>query len=176
MKRTCFAAVGLMLLAASAASARSPQVRGIVFQDDNQTGTLDAGERGIAKVAVSDGKEIWLTNDDGSFTMADPATRFVFLVKPSGYVPTGKWCVDLHKERPGTVQFGLKPREEKDFVFIHLSDIHGNFEQCQRELRALEKATPPRTFRPSTRCGLPSRAAWEPVLSPPKAHLSWPQP
>lgn len=146
MKRGYAVTMVVILFTGAVPGAAGEQIRGIVFQDNNANGVLDSGEKGLARVAVSDGKEIWLTGADGSFAIADPASRFVFLIKPSGYVPTGKWYFDVRREKAGPVQFGLKPREEKDCVFAHMSDIHGGFEQCRRELNAMEKTTPQPAF------------------------------
>ena len=65
---------------------------GKVFLDSNGNGQLDAGEKGIAEVAVSNGKQVVQTNANGEYSLEiDEEDGKVFIIKPSGYdLPTDK--------------------------------------------------------------------------------------
>ena len=69
----------LMLLAPAAAAA---QVSGTVFEDANGNGIRDAGERGIAGVAMSNGRVIERSANDGSYAIAARPDGIVFAIKP----------------------------------------------------------------------------------------------
>jgi len=107
------------------------EVKGRVFEDTNANGKLEKGERGLASVAVSDGRAIVLTDSEGKFSLdvaPDPVKGlcFVFVVKPSGWAPTNGWYRRLEELESGKeVLFGLKRvREDQNFFFVHVSDIH----------------------------------------------------
>ncbi|TYP91991.1 N terminal of Calcineurin-like phosphoesterase [Fodinibius salinus] len=60
--------------------------KGTVFVDSNGNGILDSGEKGMAKVPVSNGKEVVLTNENGEYSISiDENDAKVFVIKPSGY-------------------------------------------------------------------------------------------
>ncbi len=49
---------------------QNPQnAQGIVFHDLNANGLLDAGEPGIAAVAVSNGSDVVLTDENGNYAI-----------------------------------------------------------------------------------------------------------
>lgn len=59
---------------------------GTVFLDANRNGTMDSGERGLAEVPVSNGREVVLTDNDGTFFLPiDEDDGRIFIIKPSGY-------------------------------------------------------------------------------------------
>ena len=59
---------------------------GKVFLDSNQNGELDAGERGLADVPVSNGRNVVLTGEDGTYSLKiDGKDSKIFVIKPSGY-------------------------------------------------------------------------------------------
>lgn len=60
-------------------------VRGTVFNDTNLDRTLDAGEKGVKEVAVSNGVEVVLTDSKGRYELPARDPMIVFVVKPSGY-------------------------------------------------------------------------------------------
>ena len=60
-------------------------VRGVVFEDANHNSILDAGERGIAGVGVSNGTDVVLTNQNGEYELPASDNMIVFVIKPSGY-------------------------------------------------------------------------------------------
>lgn len=61
------------------------RARGIVFQDENENGKLDQGEPGIASVAVSNGEEVVLTDNNGQYDLPVIDDTIIFVIKPSGY-------------------------------------------------------------------------------------------
>jgi hypothetical protein len=59
--------------------------RGRVFEDGNRNGKCDMGERGIAKVAVSNGVEVVLTDKKGAYSINIPENSILFVIKPAEY-------------------------------------------------------------------------------------------
>lgn len=62
-----------------------PTFQGIVFEDANQNGILDAGEKGISGVCVSNGLEVTKTDQEGRYVLPKREEMVVFVVKPAGY-------------------------------------------------------------------------------------------
>ncbi len=58
---------------------------GAVFDDANGNGRHDAGEPGIADVAVSNGREVARTDAQGRYVLPVRAGQAVFVVKPAGW-------------------------------------------------------------------------------------------
>ena len=73
----------LILLAGSAWAAES--ISGRVFEDRNYTGTLEPGEPGIARVRVSNGVDVVVTDDAGGYRLQVSDEAVIFITKPSGY-------------------------------------------------------------------------------------------
>jgi hypothetical protein len=64
-------------------------IAGVVFDDANHNGRLDAGERGVAGVKVSNSREVVLTDQAGRYALPARADMAVFVIQPSGWrVPT----------------------------------------------------------------------------------------
>lgn len=61
--------------------------RGTVFLDANRNSKLDADETGIAGVMVSNGREVVMTAEDGSYTLPTYDDMNLFITRPSGYTP-----------------------------------------------------------------------------------------
>jgi len=59
--------------------------RGTVFLDNNKNGKKDSSEKGIPEVAISNGKEVVLTNASGKYELPLSAEDIVFVIKPTGY-------------------------------------------------------------------------------------------
>ncbi len=77
-------ACGLSTLLCSAAFAQS-QVKGYVYDDQNGNGKKDKKEVGLAKVAVSNGREVVLTDEKGVYTLPLGPDNTIFVIKPTGY-------------------------------------------------------------------------------------------
>ncbi len=58
---------------------------GTVFKDANGNGRADQGEQGIASVAVSNGREVVLTNEQGRYILPVDKDDILFVIKPSGF-------------------------------------------------------------------------------------------
>ncbi len=72
-------------------SAIAETVTGIVFEDENQNGILDAGEPGIVGVPVSNQLDVVLTDKSGAFELSVTDRTIVFVSKPNGYeLPMGE--------------------------------------------------------------------------------------
>ncbi|GGY47663.1 calcineurin-like phosphoesterase C-terminal domain-containing protein [Parvularcula lutaonensis] len=61
------------------------QATGTVFEDLNRNGTQDPGEPGIPYVKVSNGLDVVLTGQDGSYALPKRDDMAVFVIQPRGY-------------------------------------------------------------------------------------------
>ena len=67
-------------------------VTGVVFNDANGNGVRDAGERGVANVAVSDQRDVVVTDANGSFSLAAADEKgVVFVSVPDGWRAVGSF-------------------------------------------------------------------------------------
>ena len=66
-------------------SALATNATGQVFLDSNKNGLLDAGERGIAGVRVSNGLDVVTTNNEGRYTLPVDEQSIIFITKPRDY-------------------------------------------------------------------------------------------
>lgn len=64
----------------------SEMVSGIVYDDLNQDGQHGSGESGVARVSVSNGCDVVLTNLDGLYEITLAPGQILFLSQPTGYV------------------------------------------------------------------------------------------
>lgn len=106
------------------------KVNGFVYHDANGNGKKDSREPGIAKVAVSNGVQVSLTDDKGRYELPIGADNGIFVIKPKGYkVPLNEDNLPkfyyLHKPKgsPATLEFkGVTPTgplpESVDFALI----------------------------------------------------------
>ena len=119
-------------------------VKGNVFEDLNQNGKKDKKEKGIAGIAITNGREVVLTDKKGNYELPLKSDAIIAVIKPSGYkiqsnsdnipqffynykpegspkskfegvAPTGKL--------PESVDFGLIPQKETaDFTTLIFGD------------------------------------------------------
>lgn len=75
----------MVLLAACLPQASAADWRGHVYADANGNGIRDAGETGIAGVAVSDGRDLVRSDAGGRYELAAADGLPVFVVKPPGW-------------------------------------------------------------------------------------------
>lgn len=59
--------------------------KGTVFIDSNKNGVLDAAEKGVAGVRVSNGTDVVLTNDQGRYELEVDDQTIIFVTKPRNY-------------------------------------------------------------------------------------------
>lgn len=112
-------------------------VAGLVFDDGNANGRLDAGERGLAGVVVTDGQAVTRTDAAGRYRLDDGAGGLVFVVLPGDRRATTPW----YAPRAGSVDFGLAHAPvAATWAFAHLSDTHIQPENVERTRRALALA------------------------------------
>src|SRR5699024_9982421 len=60
-------------------------VSGTVFLDENGNNRMDAPEEGIPNVAVSNGREVVLSDGKGNYELPIEEEMIVFIRKPAGY-------------------------------------------------------------------------------------------
>ena len=114
-----------LLLALSLGLGRQPTgITGVVFEDSNGNGVRDAGERGIANVAVSNQDTIVVTDASGAFRMASRGTGVVFVSTPNEYRAVGNFWRDASVSAP--LAFGLArlTQGQGELTFMHASDTH----------------------------------------------------
>ncbi len=63
----------------------SSSVAGLVYVDRNGNGQRDEGEAGLADVAVSNGREVVLSDARGHYRLNAEGANFIFVIKPAGY-------------------------------------------------------------------------------------------
>lgn len=74
------------LVAIGATAHAQETARGVVFLDENRNGTRDPGETGLPGVAVSNGREVVLTNDAGEYELPVGNDTILFVVKPQDHM------------------------------------------------------------------------------------------
>ena len=63
--------------------------RGVVFEDSDGDGSRGPAERGIPEVAVSNGRDVVLTDAEGRYSLSVTDDCAIFVIKPAGWgVPT----------------------------------------------------------------------------------------
>lgn len=116
--------VATSVVAAQASGGRAPIVSGVVFADVNGNGRRDAGERGLAGVAVSNQDTVVMTDALGGFHVPRGRSRIVFVSVPDGHRSVGAFW-RIANDSAGAIAFPLVPRPAvRDFTFVHASDTH----------------------------------------------------
>lgn len=59
--------------------------RGVVYSDENKNGKLDSNEKPITGVAVSNGRDVVLTDHEGVYELPISDNTILFVIKPSDY-------------------------------------------------------------------------------------------
>ena len=73
------------------AHSHATEVSGVVFDDTNRNGARDAGERGVAGVAVSNQDTVVTTDAAGTFRLSGEGTGVIFVSIPNAYRAVGPW-------------------------------------------------------------------------------------
>jgi predicted MPP superfamily phosphohydrolase len=132
------ASIVALTTAPGAARSHSAGISGVVFDDTNRNGTRDAGERGVAGVAVSNQDTVVTTDASGAFRLPGEGTGVIFVSMPNAYRPVGPWWRPANSAEP--VSFALTGEQSStELTFIHASDTHispASLARMQR-LRAL---------------------------------------
>ena len=117
-----------LLVTAAPAPALAPtavSVRGVVFDDANGNGTRDAGERGLAGIAVSNQVDVVVTDADGRFEFGSSGTGVIFVTVPDGRRAVGAFWRAAPAGGDSPTEFALAPAARRtEFTFIHASDTH----------------------------------------------------
>ncbi|HEU5219990.1 MAG TPA: metallophosphoesterase [Gemmatimonadales bacterium] len=129
-------------------AAAQPSLTGIVYVDRNANGARDAGEPGLAGVAVSDQNQVVVTGGDGAFRLSHSlGSGLVYVSVPDGYRAVGPfWRKADSASAERGFAFPLAPAPAPaEFVFIHASDTHispASLARTQR-LRAIVDSVKP---------------------------------
>jgi|SRR5689334_4812828 len=113
----------LLLSALGIAERGTADVSGIVFDDGNRNGTQDAGEAGIAGVAVSNQDVVVTTDAKGAFHLPGTGTGVVFVSTPNEYRAVGAFWRPADTTRPLAFALTRNPAGA-ELTFIHASDTH----------------------------------------------------
>jgi hypothetical protein len=112
----CLIAIALLQIMAARADVAPRTLHGTVYLDTNGNGVRDAGERGIAGIAVSNGSAIVRTDTAGKYALDVADGQTVFVVKPAGYaLPRGTnglsvfWRNHVPGGSPALKYGGIKP-------------------------------------------------------------------
>lgn len=113
-----------LALSLLSANALAVQIQGKVFLDRNKNGVQDAGERGVANVAVSNGRTVVNTSAAGTYHLDVEAGEIVFVIKPAGFaVPARQdgmpafWHAHQPTPGPALRYGGLLARSNTGFDF-----------------------------------------------------------
>ena len=147
MHRPRMVAVVLGLAAApTPAEPARQEIVGVVFVDRDADGERDAGEPGLAGVAVSDQDTVVVTAADGAFRLARGRGHGVaFVSVPDGYRAVGPFWRRV-EGTSGPLAFALAPvPRARAFTFVHASDTHVSEQSLPRlrRLRALVDSLAP---------------------------------
>jgi outer membrane protein assembly factor BamB len=115
----------VLLLVSIAGSTSAVTISGKVFEDRNGNGNLDDSEPGIARVVVSDGKNLVQTSKTGDYELESEAGRIVFVTLPKGFRSEEKFYTRIDTQK--TVHFPLVdwPQSRENAVrFVQVSDTH----------------------------------------------------
>ncbi|MFN8669491.1 MAG: metallophosphoesterase [Gemmatimonadaceae bacterium] len=125
-------ALVLFATAAHATGTARPAIRqaqrslgGVVFDDANDNGRRDAGERGLPGVVVSDQDSVVVTGADGSYRLtSDFRTGVAFVSAPAGYRARDRFWVAVEAATT-TADFALRrlPAARR-LTLLHASDTH----------------------------------------------------
>jgi len=108
-------------------SDRQPQraLTGVVFDDANDNGRRDAGERGLAGVVVSDQDSVVVTATDGSYRLTSAfRTGIAFVSAPTGYRARDRFWAAIDSTTT-TADFALRrTAPSRRLTLLHASDTH----------------------------------------------------
>lgn len=113
-----------VVMVPAVACGQAVQISGTVFIDANANGTHDRGERGLARVAISNQESVVATDASGTYRLPKGANGIVFVSVPDGYRARGSFWRRA-SDTTSTIDFPLSPiARSTTFTFIHASDTH----------------------------------------------------
>lgn len=80
------AALAVVVFVGQAAAQEVQYVTGVVFDDANRNGVRDPGERGIAGVRISNGREVVQCDSAGSYKIRVDDDTIIFVIKPRNWM------------------------------------------------------------------------------------------
>ena len=125
--------------AVPAAPAAAP-VSGMVFDDRNQNGKLDNGERGIKDILVSNGDTIVCTDRQGRYELPYVEGTSVMPILPADYTMSGSRVVNANfSYRSGHADFAMvKKKVNRRFRLNAIGDVQvGNYQEQDYATRTL---------------------------------------
>lgn len=125
--------------AVAAASAAAP-VSGMVFDDRNQNGKLDNGERGLKDILVSNGDTIVRTDRQGRYELPYVEGTSVMPILPADYTMSGSRVVNANfSYRSGHADFAMvKKKVNRRFRLNAIGDVQvGNYQELDYATRTL---------------------------------------
>lgn len=109
-------------------------VRGTVYLDENGNGKQEDGERGIQGIAISDGRDVVLTDKFGMYILPNMGKKafFAFMHQPGNFKKNGQHFFHrlLDAKIDEQFDFGLQPLIDSSGItdentrFVQLSDTH----------------------------------------------------
>lgn len=84
MKKTFLLPI-LAAIITSGLFAQEEMATGVVFEDRNNNGKKDSGEKGISEVAVTNGEKVVLTDKDGIYELQVGNDEIISVIKPAGF-------------------------------------------------------------------------------------------
>jgi len=132
MKSIIACATAFALVAAPVEAQRT--VHGIVFNGANGNGVMDAGERPVPGVVVSNQRDVVTTDAAGRYRLSADEKTVVFVSVPTDWQTVGAfWRAVAGSD---SVSFGLRAvRQPRTFKFIHASDTHIDMSSVSRVRR-----------------------------------------
>lgn len=79
--------LAILILSSVMAFTQSYTQSGTVYLDANGNGVYDQGEQPLSQIAVSNGRDIILSDDMGKYEIPLRENGVIFVIKPSGYIP-----------------------------------------------------------------------------------------
>ena len=90
-----------------------PKAQGVVYEDLNGNGSLDAGEPGLPGIRVSNGIDIVRTDSQGSYELPIDDDTIIFVLKPRG------WRAPLNNKNLSQFYYIHKPHGSPDDSFVY---------------------------------------------------------
>jgi hypothetical protein len=131
MVRSSISAIVMIILAVAAIDAQGAHaaptaISGIVFQDANENGRLDAGEQALPGVVLSDGVQVIQTDRWGRYRLETDDSRTLSVSLPGEYRAVGDFYTSLRDHHHGDIiDFPLVEHGcGDDFSFLFFTDSH----------------------------------------------------
>ncbi|MCZ6678894.1 MAG: metallophosphoesterase, partial [Candidatus Poribacteria bacterium] len=100
-------------------------ITGTAYLDLNEDGIHQPGEPGLARVVVSNGRDVTRTDDEGTYQLPDADAEFVFVSLPSGHRLTSPFYHRIGSTSAESFDFELALDDQPAaFTFIHYTDMH----------------------------------------------------